>query len=308
MKISILTPTYNRAGLLSRLYSSIIINSKFEIEVQWLIMDDGSTDNTKRLVNEFINEKIIEIQYFHQKNQGKMTAINNLVEKATGDIIIECDSDDWFVEGAFDKIRQAYDETRNRNDLYAMCFLKQDKEGHNIGKEFKKEETTMFDLYFKEGEDGEKALAFFTYVRKQYHHELEKEEKFVTEARMYHKMDKKYKMKCYNTPIMVCEYQKDGYTKNITNIFSQNPNGYFAYFKELFEMPTKEIKFKKRLYMIKHYILFSYLTKQKKKVKQIKGVENKILFLIAYLPGILKSKSQYSRKKIGQKKEKTTSN
>ena len=141
-----------------------------------------------------------------------------------------------------------------------------------MGNNFKKKETTMFDLYFKEGETGEKSIVFFANVRKQYKYELEKNERFVTEARMYHKMDEKYKILCVNKPIMICEYQKDGYTKNIKKQFIENP-------------------WNKRLYAIKHYILFSYLTKNKKSIQNIKGIENKILYLILYLPGIIKSKN-----------------
>ena len=103
MKISILTPTYNRANFLDRLYASILINNNNcnNFEIEWLIMDDGSTDNTRRIVEEYIKERIINIQYFYQENQGKMVAINNLMKKATGDLIIECDSDDFFTKDAF---------------------------------------------------------------------------------------------------------------------------------------------------------------------------------------------------------------
>ena len=83
MKISVLTPTYNRATLLIKLYESLINNAKYGIEIEWLIMNDGSTDNTEEIVKSFIDENKIEIKYFVQENQGKMRAINNLVQKAT---------------------------------------------------------------------------------------------------------------------------------------------------------------------------------------------------------------------------------
>ena len=159
-----------------------------------------------------------------------------------------------------------------------------------MGSDFKKKETTMFDLYFKEGETGEKAIVFFVNVRKQYKYELEKNERFVTEARMYHKMDEKYKILCINKPIMICEYQKDGYSKNIKKQFIQNPYGYYEYFKEILQKDFRGVVWKKRLYVIKHYILFSYLTQNKKSLQNIKGVVNKILYIILYLPGIIKSK------------------
>ena len=289
MKISVLTPTYNRANLLERLYKRLVKNLKYDIEIEWLIMNDGSTDETKNVIKKFIAENKIEIKYFEQENQGKMASINKLVEKATGDLIIDCDSDDYFTEDAFKIINEEYKNYKNEKDIYGLCFLKYDQDGKNMGNNFKNKKTTMFDLYFKEVETGEKAIVFFSSIRKQYKHELEHNERFVTEARMYHKMDEKYKMICINKPIMICEYQKEGYTQNIVKQFKENPYGYYDYFKEILQKDMKGVTFDKRLYAIKHYILFSYLTEQYYS-KIIKNFENKILYFFLLIPGIVKSK------------------
>ena len=305
IKISILTPTYNRAELLKNLYNSILKNIKFGLDIEWLIMDDGSTDDTKEIVQNFqdqlfkndINksdENVLEIKYFYQKNQGKMVAINKLVEESTGDYIIDCDSDDYFTDNAFEIIKKAIEENKEGKDIYGLCFLKFDQNGNNMGNNFKNKKTTMFDLYFKEGETGEKAVLFKSDIRKKYKHELENGERFVTEARMYHKMDEKYKMICINKPIMICEYQDKGYTKNIVKQFKENPFGYYKYFEEILQKDFKGVTFNKRLYAIKHYILFGYLTKARKNSSKIRNIENKILFLILYLPGIVKTKRKFS--------------
>ena len=288
MKISILTPTYNRENLLKNLYNSLIENSKYNVDIEWLIMDDGSTDDTKELIQNYIKEEAIEIKYFYQKNQGKMKAINSLVPKASGKLIIECDSDDYFTSNAFEIINKEYSKNTDK-DIYALCFLKIDQNGKNMGQVFKNEKTTMFDLYFKEEENGEKALVFYTDIRKKYKYKLEKNERFVTEARMYHEMDLKYKILCINEPIMVCEYQSEGYSKNISKEFKENPFGYYEYFKEILERDMKGVKFNKKLSAVKHYILFSYLTKQYD-FKCIKNFECKFLYIILFIPGIVKSK------------------
>ncbi len=297
MKISVLTSTYNRGNLLKKLYNSLIQNSNYNVDVQWLIIDDGSKDDTKNIVKDFKDENKIEIKYFYQENQGKMLAINKLVKEANGDLIIECDSDDYFTEDAFDIIKNEYQKC-DKSDIYALCFLKYDQNGNNMGNLFKNEKTTMFDLYFKEGENGEKALVFFADVRKKYKHELEHNEKFVTEARMYHKMDVKYKMICINKPIMICEYQKDGYSKNIIKQFKNNPYGYYKYFQEILEKDMKGVKFSKRLYVIKHYILFGKLINAKKSLNKIMSTKNKILYCLLYVPGRIKTKMKFDVKKI----------
>ena len=80
MKISVLTATYNRASMLGKLYESLVKNSKYKISIEWLIQDDGSVDDTKKVVESFEENDNLKIKYFYQENQGKMAAINNLVD------------------------------------------------------------------------------------------------------------------------------------------------------------------------------------------------------------------------------------
>ena len=137
MKVSVLTATYNRAELLKSLYDSILKNIKFGLDIEWLIMDDGSTDGTKEVVENFQSELVkqmsmknsennLEIKYFCQENQGKMVAINKLVEKATGDFILDCDSDDYFTDNAFEIMKKSIETNKDEKDIYGLCFLKFD--------------------------------------------------------------------------------------------------------------------------------------------------------------------------------------
>ena len=294
MKISVLTATYNRANLLDKLYASLLINSNNcqSIELEWLIMDDGSTDETKKVCQNYMLENLINVKYFYQENQGKMKSINNLIEKATGDLIIECDSDDYFTKDAFKTILAALSKCEDMRNIYALVFLKYDQNGNNMGNNFLKDEfqSTMFDLYFKEGITGEKALVFNAKIRKNFKYELEKDEKFITEARMQHKMDLQYEVVCFNKPIMICEYKKDGYTKNINKQFTKSPYGYYEYFKEIFNQDMRAVTLQKRMYVYKHYILFSILTGEKHPIKNVKGNINKIVVALLYLPGKVMTK------------------
>ena len=109
MKISILTATYNRGEMLKRLYKSIKENAQKDVKIEWIIIDDGSTDKTKEIVNNFTEEKNLEIKYEYQQNSGKMSAINKGVEIATGDLIMDCDSDDYLENNAISKIKENAD-------------------------------------------------------------------------------------------------------------------------------------------------------------------------------------------------------
>ena len=292
MKLSILTATYNRANYLPKLYESIKENLKYNITPEWIIVDDGSTDDTKNIVQGFIEENSIIIKYMYQKNSGKMSAINEAVKMATGDLIVDCDSDDHFINNSFEIIEKYSKKLLNNENLYGLVFLKSEENGKISGKEFSPKEhiTTMFDLYFKEDIGGEKIIVYNSKIRKLYSHQLEHNEKFITEARMYHKMDEKYKLLAINEVIEQGSYIEDGYTKNINKTFKESPYGYYMYFKELLQKDMRGVMFSKRLYAIKHYILFGYLTKNKFNVNVIKDGLNKFLYVILYLPGIMKSR------------------
>ena len=292
MKLSILTATYNRSNYLPKLYESIKENLKYNVTPEWIIVDDGSTDDTKNIVQSFIDENKVIIKYLYQKNSGKMSAINEAVKMATGDLIVDCDSDDCFTNNSFEIIEKNVKKLLQNKELYGLVFLKSEENGKISGKEFSQKEhiTSMFDLYFKEDIGGEKIIVYNSKIRKQYSHQLEHNEKFITEARMYHKMDEKYKLLAINEVIEQGSYIEDGYTKNINKTFKESPYGYYMYFKELLQKDMRGVMFSKRLYAIKHYILFSYLTKNKFNANLIKDRLNKFLYIMLYLPGKMKSK------------------
>ena len=270
LKIDILTATYNREKYLPNLYNSIKTNLKGKelsgIQVKWIVIDDGSTDNTKELIQGYIKEtKNFSIKYIYQSNMGKMAAINRGMEEVTGDVVVDCDSDDFFTSNAFEIIKKYTSQLLIDDKLYGMCFLKQDLNGKISGKSFKPnyKKSTMFDLYFKDNIEGEKILVFKTKVRKEFKHELEKGEKFITEARMYHKMDKNYKILCINEVLQIGEYICDGYSKNIQKTFIEAPKGYYEYFKEIIKNKMHNVKLKKKIYVIKHFFYFWVLKNKK---------------------------------------------
>lgn len=298
MKISILTPTYNRAYILSKLYNSLVVNSHTNNNFEWLIMDDGSTDNTCDLVKSFIDEKIIDIKYYRQENMGKMNALNNLLQYISGDIVLEVDSDDYITDNALEIIKKDYESLDSSLNIYGIVYpRKLIGSNKKIDSSFKDKVMTLFDMHFKYDLDFDMTITFYADVRKKYKHELEHNEKFITEARMYHKMDKDYNgLLIKLDEIIVCEYQNDGYTKNIMKTFINSPYGYYKYFSELLSFNMKGILLKKRLYILKHYILFCYLTNKKVSqcIKNVKGL-NKLLIILLVIPGYVYSKKSIDK-------------
>ncbi len=98
---TVFTPTYNRAHLLHRVYDSLRQQTFRDFE--WLVVDDGSTDDTRAVVENWATEADFPIRYFWQVNQGKNTAQNLAVEHARGRFFIEFDDDDACVPSALER-------------------------------------------------------------------------------------------------------------------------------------------------------------------------------------------------------------
>lgn len=296
MKISIVTATYNRRDLLPRLYQSILENSKTHSELEWLIMDDGSKESPEDLVLLWQKEATFPIHFYKQENAGKMSALNQLIPKVTGDIVIEMDDDDYFMNDVFKKIASDYEQIQENEDIYGIIYEKE-LTSHNqqIPESFNGKIKKLYDLHYREDVDFDMVLTFKSDYRKRFHYILEDGEKFSTEARMYYQMDASKKGLLIRTQsIMVCEYQEDGYTLGLQKVFKNNPKGYYQFFKEALNYNMSHVLFRRRIYLIKHYILFGYLTKTsfRKMVMNVHGW-NRFLTIFLYIPGMMVSKRKF---------------
>ena len=205
--ISIITATYNRAYILPQLYESLLKNKKTYSDFEWVIVDDGSTDDTKTLVEKWIKDNKIKIKYYKKKNGGKMSALNYGIPKTKGEIIIEVDSDDYLNDVCFKNVNDNFSKVENDDDLYGILFRRAFSDEKLDAKNsfpFDEKVSTMFDLYMKSNFDKDACIVFKGDIRRKFSHKLENNEKFVTEARMYNEMDKKYKgLLCINKPIII---------------------------------------------------------------------------------------------------------
>lgn len=104
---SVATPSYNRGHVLQRVYDSLCAQSFTAFE--WIIIDDGSTDNTGALVRAWAAQAPFEIRYYYQENQHKKVAINYAVAEARGRFIVIADSDDEILPDALQHLHDAWE-------------------------------------------------------------------------------------------------------------------------------------------------------------------------------------------------------
>ncbi len=228
MKLTIFTPTYNRANCLINALDSLLRQTDHSFV--WLIVDDGSTDNTKALVDDWISERIISIEYYYQQNAGKMAAHNWAAQLSKTELFMCLDSDDQLIDTAVEDVISFWEKHRNdRDDLLGIIAPKTivNKEGLVVrNPEIPKgiEYTTGRGLY-QSGYRGETAMVFRTEILRKYPFPVQEGEKFISEISAYDAMDEHYVMLAYNRPLMICEYQEDGYSNNLLKINVANPKG-----------------------------------------------------------------------------------
>lgn len=254
--ITIFTPTYNRGNLLNRIYESLKAQTVQDFE--WLIVDDGSSDNTEEIVNSWICEQAINIRYIRKKNGGKHTAFNMGVQNAEGELFFCVDSDDFVPENCVENILKAWNGT-NVGCVAGIIGMKTDTDGKFLCGFFPKAITTstMYDLAQKHQCYGEKSLIYKTEILKKVPYPEIEGEKFVTECVVYDRIDQEYTMLLLKEVLTICEYQPDGLTGTIFSTMLKNPTGYKIYYKQRIDMA---ITLKERIGYIIRYNAFDILS------------------------------------------------
>ena len=258
--ITIFTPTYNREKLLHKLYEAL--KSQTSIDFEWLIVDDGSVDNTEDVVKSWIDENLIKIRYIHQENKGKHAAFNNGVKHALGELFFCIDSDDFPPPHCVETIVNLADKIKDEK-VAGIIALKSDF-SENLLSDALPEDitcTTTYDLAAKYNCRGDLALIYKTAILKQYPYPEIAGEKFIGECIVYDRIAQHYKMFLTNEILTICEYQPDGLTANIISTMVKNPTGYKIYYRQRIDMAytTKE-----RFGYIIRYNAFDILSKDYK--------------------------------------------
>ena len=230
--VTVFTPTYNRAYILGDLYHSLQRQTCMDFE--WLIVDDGSADDTKALIASWQGEENpFPIRYVYQENGGKCRAINRGLKEADGRLFFTVDSDDYLTDDAIEKVirwdgelprdghfcgyvgNRGITPTQTPNRLFPGGYL----------------DGTALDRY--DQVDGERAFVFYTEVHRKYLYPEFPGEKFLTEAVTWDLMAHDgYKMRFYNDIIWIWEYKDDGLTRAGYRVFLENPQGTGLFFRQ----------------------------------------------------------------------------
>lgn len=235
--LTVFTPAYNRAHTLPRTYESLCSQSCKNFI--WLIVDDGSTDNTAELVRDWQRrDNGFAIRYIYKENGGMHTAHNTAYENIDTELNVCIDSDDKLADGAVEKILRKWEQVRGRG--YAgIIGLDADFDGKVIGKGFSHgmTETTVIG-YYAAGGSGDKKLVYRTEIVNQYPpYPVFEGEKYVALSYKYRLIDQTYKMAVLDEVLCNVEYQPDGSSNTMWRQYLKNPKGWMFWRKVQMQYP-----------------------------------------------------------------------
>lgn len=278
--LTVFTPAYNRAHTIDRTYESLCRQTCKDFE--WLVIDDGSTDETESLIKKWIDDAIIPIKYIRQTNQGMHGAHNTAYKNIVTELNTCIDSDDWMPDDAVEQIVKFW--KKNGSDKYAgIVGLDQTVDGKVVGTDFPESirETTLQEFYAKGGR-GDKKLVYRTSVIKQYpEYPLFSGEKYVGLAYKYMLIDMDYKLLTLNKALVTVDYQQDGSSYNMYRQYWNNPKG-FSFFRKTEMICAPSIK--RRFQSCIHYVASSIIAKNRSFLRES---PKKLLTSLAIPFGIL---------------------
>lgn len=253
--ITVFTPTYNRAHLLTRLYESLCQQTYKDFE--WIIVDDGSTDQTQSLIKNLELRIKIDascdnsdfkglggIRYIRQANGGKHRAINRGVQEARGELFFIVDSDDLMPEDALQTVVERWAAVRDDVCIGGVCGLDMTPNGTVIGSGLAKGEQTSnsLDIRLKYHVTGDLKEVFRTSVLREFPFPEYESEKFCPEALVWNRIAQQYNLLYFNQPIYIAEYQEGGLTDRIVRVRMESPMASTTCYQEMvsYDIPLKE--------------------------------------------------------------------
>lgn len=283
-KLTILTPTYNRAAYLEKLYRSLV--QQTEQDFEWLVVDDGSTDETQELLGRFAQENKVRMRCLRQENGGKHRALNYGIAQITAELTFIVDSDDFLPENAVETILRCHQkyyksylqsvetaeikssaeeraehgteaqEGDTRVRLCGYSFLRCHADGRVNTAYFPENELigTYRNVRINGKIDGDKAEVFYTGILRQFPFPEFEGEKFLPEDLVWMQMSGPYQMVHINENVYICDYLEGGLTKTGRRMKIYSPRGMMLRSRVYLE--DSGVRLKIRVKMMLLYLIY----------------------------------------------------
>lgn len=235
--VTIVTPTYNRGKLLPHLYKSLCQQTVKDF--QWLIIDDGSQDDTRAIVKS-MSHALFPLEYHYKENGGKHTALNYSHPYIKGDLVFIVDSDDTLASDAVETILEDWQLYKNKKEIAVISYLKGSPDGSNIAHPTAPDYyiSTHIDYRINHNIVGDMAEVIRADAFKKYPLPVFQGERFMPEGWLWNLLSFHYKTVYRRKVIYYCEYLEGGLTKSGRKLLMHNPLGLMTHCKTFFNSKT----------------------------------------------------------------------
>src|SRR5690606_28290231 len=259
--ITVYTPTFNRAYCLYQLYESLLRQTIAFEYFEWMVVDDGSTDNTEELVAQWKKNAPFKLTYYKQKNEGKMAKLNFIHSTVDTELCTCIDSDDFLTDNALEIILNKWNNIEDKTKIAGMVGLDVYKNGNLVGTAFpKKLKEIKFQNFGKNGVRGDKKFIYRSDILSTYPpYPSINGEKFPAPGYLYRLIDVDYNLAIINEPLCVVEYMEDGLSKNKFEQFKNSPNAFMFYRQERMRLSCS---FKEKFRNAIHYVSSCFFAKK----------------------------------------------
>lgn len=218
-----MTPVFNRANGIIQLHKSLELQSQHDF--QWIIVDDGSTDNIDEIIEQFNSD--MAISFIKQKNGGKCKALNTAAENCECPWFFVVDSDDYLCSNSVELILNEIKKINRDKTIVGIVGNRYFGNMCISGKPFPKGRRRIgySELNYHYNHDGETALIFRTEHVKRFKHKVIDEENFLSEEIQYNEIDQMGDLWILDEPVIIMEYFEDGLTNNYFSRWIKNPKG-----------------------------------------------------------------------------------
>jgi len=280
--ITVVTPAYNRETTLPNLYQSL--KNQTNKDFTWLVVDDGSTDDTEALILGYQQDAPFQVDYVKKENGGKHTALNVAIKRVETELFFIVDSDDILTSDAIETILSDWKYKRD-DGLCGVSYLRGFDATTVIGDSFLNdgERDTFISMRYNRGVGGDKAEVWVTRCLKEFGgFPVFEGEKFISESVLWIKIARKYEMIHRNKILYITEYLKGGLSKTGRTLRFKCPQG-MAYGS--LETMTNDFTWIIRLKETLLYIVYSKFGK--KSLQEMLRCPFPLWVSLVYLPGVL---------------------
>ena len=279
--LTVFTPSFNRADLLPRGYEALKRQTSQNFE--WLIIDDGSVDDTREVVSKWINEGIITIKYVYKSNGGLHTGYNKAIEIMDTELCVCIDSDDWMPDNAVEIIENYWNIHKNEN---IVGFVGKDflPDGTQLGADFP--EDAIMDLIQikqeKKWNRDHKPVMKVELLKKIAPQPTFNNEKNFNPYYLMLKLNQFGPYRFINKNLCFVDYQGTGMSTNIMRQYFNSPNSFVELRRLYITLNHTKLKWRIRQYI--HIVAESKIAQ--KSPFNLKGINN-FCILFFYPIGIM---------------------